>query len=361
MEKQKIYRVLTINPGSTSTKIGVFDDEVCTVSEVIRHKREELENKNEEGVYWQKDLRKKLVLETLKKNQISLDTLDAVSGRTGRMPAMKSGTYEINEALLEQVPDPLLSPGALGMIIAKEIGDECGIPSYVVDSPTVDEMLSVAKMTGFPGIERASAFHALNQKAVARRVAKALGKKYNECRLIVAHLGGGISIGAHLYGDVIDSSNGNAGDGPFTPERVGSVPAVPLVKLCFSGKYSKEEIIARFTKNGGAFALLGTSDMREVEAMMADGNQKAQEVYDALVYNVCKTIGAMFAVMDGKVDAIILTGGLTYSELFCRKIKEKIGRFGEVIVCPGEDELLALAQGALRVLTGEETAHHFTV
>ena len=354
------YRILTINPGSTSTKIGVFDGEKCVVSKVVRHNREDLDCKGSVSVYWQKDLRKQFVLEALAENNIPLESLDATVGRAGRLPPMSSGTYTINEDLMNSIPDPLVSAGLLGMVIAKEIGDQLGIPSFIADPASVDEMYDIAKVTGFPGIERTSMFHALNQKAVARHIAQQLGKSYDECRLIVAHLGGGITVGAHLYGKVVDANHGSAGEGPFTPERAGTVPGLSLIKLCFSGKYSQEELEARFISNGGLYAFLGTSDMREIEKNIVNGDEQVSLLLDAMAYNICKAIGAMYAVMEADVDAIILTGGLTYSEFFCEKIINRIKKMGKVAVYPGEDELLALARGALRVLTGETKALIFS-
>lgn len=357
MEKKKnTHRVLAVNPGSTSTKMGVYDGEECIVAKVVRHEREDLERCGGLGVFQQKDLRKQLVLDTLAESNIPLESLEATAGRAGRLPPMASGTYAINDALMDAIPDPLVSPGVLGMVIAKEIGDQLEIPSFIVDPATVDELWEVARVTGLPEITRTSMFHALNQKAVARRIAREIGKSYEECRMIVAHLGGGISIGAHLYGKVVDATHGSGGEGPFTPERGGAVPGLALLELCFSGKLTQKQIEERFTKAGGIFAHLGTSDMREVEERIARGDEKAALLFDAMAYNVCKTIGAMYAVLESDVDAIILTGGLTHSTPFCERILRRVEKMGRTFIYSGEDELLALAQGAQRVLSGEEKA-----
>ena len=358
MEKRK-YRVLAINPGSTSTKVGVFDDESCVVEKVVRHTREELDACGGEGVYGQKELRSRLVLAALKENGIPMESLDATVGRAALLPPMKSGTYRINQALLDAVPNPLPRPALLGMILAKEIGDGFGIPSFIVDPATVDEFRDVARVTGIPGLERKSAFHALNQKAAARRAAKELGKAYEDCKLIVAHLGGGISIGAHRYGQVVDATSGGDGEGSFTPERAGSVPGRTLVQLCFSGKYSAKQMEGFFIRDGGLMAYLGTADLRDVEKKIDDGDQQAALLFDAMAYNVAKVIGSMFAVLDSEADAIVLTGGLAYSDRFCAKVTASVERMAPVLRYPGEAELLSMVQGVLRVLRDGESAQTF--
>ena len=354
MREEKIYRILTINPGSTSTKIVVFDNDTCILEHVVRHQRQELVSCPGPGVFSQKDIRKQLVLEALKENHIPLETLDAASGRAGRLPPMESGTYEINQDLMDSIPDPLPSPALLGMVIAKEIADEYHIPGFIVDPATVDELWEIARITGFPEITKVIHVHCLNQKAVARRAAAELGKGYEDCRFVVAHLGGGISIGAHRYGRIVDGVGGSSGEEPFSPERAGAVPGVLFLDFCFSGNYTRDEIMDRFVRSGGMFSYLGTSDLRETEAMIADGDKKAELIFEAMTYNVAKAIGQMYAVLDSDVDAVILTGGLTYSEHFRDKVIKRIRNMGKVIVYPGEFELAALAQGALRVLRNEE-------
>lgn len=355
MEKKTI-RILAINPGSTSTKVGIFDGEECIAEKVVRHTREELDACGGEGVYGQKELRRNLVLAVLKENNIPLESLDATVGRAALLPPMKSGTYEINQALLNAVPNPLPRPALLGMIIAKEIGDQLGIPSFIVDPATVDEFCDLARITGIPEIQRKSSFHALNHKAVARRAAKEVGKPYESCKLVVAHLGGGISIGAHCYGEVIDASSGGDGEGSFTPERAGYVPGRTLVRMCYNGKHTAKEMEGYFIREGGLMAYLGTADLREVEKMIDDGNERAKMLFNAMAYNVAKTIGSMFAVLDSDADAIVLTGGLAYSKRFCAELERRIGKMAKVIVCPGEAELLSMVQGVIRVMTGETEA-----
>lgn len=351
--EKKNYRVLAINPGSTSTKIGVFDGEECVFSSTIRHQKSELENKNEKGLFWQKGMRKALVLQELEKHRIPLESLDATAGRCGRLPPMASGTYQIDDTLMSLIPDPLPQPGTLGMVIAKEIGDQFHIPSFIVDPACTDEYEDVARVTGLPEVKRPSSFHALNQKAVARRAAKELGKAYEDCRFVVAHIGGGISVGAHFLGRVVDSSHGNNGDGPFTPERAGMIPPVMLLQLCFSGDYTKEELEEKFVRTGGVYAHFGTNDMQQVEKMAQEGNEKAALIYDAMAYNISKAIGSMYAVLKSNADAIILTGGLAYSDVFCKKIIDRVSGMARVIVYPGEDELRSLALGALSVMRHE--------
>jgi butyrate kinase len=360
LNEEKIYRILTINPGSTSTKIGVFDNERCILEHVVRHPRQELSSCPGPGVFSQKELRKQLVLEALKEHTIPLESIDAVSGRAGRLPPMESGTYEINQDLMDSIPDPLPSPALLGMVIAKELADEYHIPGFIVDPATVDELWEVARITGFPEITKVIHVHCLNQKAVARRAAAEMGKRYEDCRFVVAHLGGGISVGAHRYGRIVDGVGGSSGEEPFSPERAGAVPGVLFLELCFSGKYTRDELMERFVRNGGMFSYLGTSDLRETEAMIDHGDKKAELIFEAMTYNVAKAIGQMYAVLDSKADAIILTGGLTYSEHFRTKVTERIRNMGKVIIYPGEFELLALAQGALRVLKNEENPKIFT-
>ena len=358
-ENKTTYRVLAINPGSTSTKVGVYDNENCVFEAVTRHTREELDACGGPGVYPQKDLRRSLVMRALEENHISLDSIDATVGRAALLPPMKSGTYVINDDLMKAVPNPLPRPALLGMILAREIGDSLGIPSFIVDPATVDEFWPLSRVTGIPGIERKSSFHALNQKAAARRAAKEIGKRYEDSRLVVAHLGGGISVGAHLLGQVVDATSGGDGEGPFTPERAGFIPGRTLVNICFNGEYTKEQAENFFIRGGGIVAYLKTADMREVEKLMDEGNEQARLLFEAMAYNVAKTIGAMSTVLYSKVDAIVLTGGLAYSDRFCAAITERVSNVAKVLRYPGESELLSMVQGVLRVLNGENPAQIF--
>jgi len=244
----------------------------------------------------------------------------------------------------------------LGGILAREIGDEIGVPSYIVDPVVVDELCDVARYSGVPELPRTSVFHALNQKAVAKRYAKEIGKDYNTLRLIVVHMGGGVSVGAHENGRIIDVFNALDGDGAFSPERAGAVPSGALIKMCFSGKYTEKEVYSKIVGKGGFNAYLGTNDMREVNKMAASGDEKAIMAKEAFMFQVSKDIGSMACVLKGKVDQIIVTGGIAYNADVIDYFKESAGFIAPITVYPGEDELLALTQGALRVLNGEEEA-----
>lgn len=350
------YKLLIINPGSTSTKIGVYEDEKELLVETLRHSSEELGAY--ESIYAQKDFRKSVILNVLREKNFDITTLNAVVGRGGMLKPMAGGTYEVNENLLKDLKDGVQGEHAsnLGGILANEIAKELGLRAFIVDPVVVDELEEVARLSGVPDIPRKSKFHALNQKAVAKRFGKESGKGYDNLNLIVTHMGGGVSVGAHSYGKVIDVNNALDGDGPFSPERAGSVPVGDLIKMCFSGKYSQAEVYNKIVGRGGFVAYLETNDAREVLKLKEDGNEFAGLVYDAFIYQVSKSVGEMAAVLKGKVDAIILTGGIAYSDKVVNDIKERTGWIADTVVYPGEDELLALAQGAIRVLSGEEEA-----
>ncbi|RDI41211.1 butyrate kinase [Falsibacillus pallidus] len=352
--QEKEYRILVINPGSTSTKIGVFDNEKDILEKTIRHDADKINSF--ENIIDQYEFRKEMILETLDEEGINISKLSAVCGRGGLLRPIEGGTYAVNEAMLEDLRIGFSGQHAsnLGGIIAFEIASGLNIPSFIVDPVVVDELEPLARISGFSLIERKSIFHALNQKAVARRVAKQIGKRYEELNLIVTHMGGGITVGVHKNGKVIDVNNGLTGDGPFSPERAGTVPAGDLIDLCFSGEYYRDEIMKKLVGQGGLVGYLGTNDAVQVEKMIADGDQKAKHIYDAMAYQIAKEIGSASAVLDGKVDAIILTGGLAYGKDFVAEISRKINWIADVIIHPGENELQALAEGALRVLQGEE-------
>lgn len=349
-------RLLIINPGSTSTKIAVFDDEKSIFEETLRHSVEEISAFNK--IYDQYEFRKNIIVEALKKNDISIESLDGVIGRGGLLKPIEGGTYEVNDSMLEDLKIGYLGEHAsnLGGIIAYEIAKETNKKSFIVDPVVVDEMQDVARVSGLKEIERKSIFHALNQKAVARRHANKLGKKYEELNLIVAHLGGGISVGAHEKGKVIDVANALDGEGPFSPERSGSLPVGDLVKLCYSGKYSLDEMKKMIKGNGGIVSYLNTNDAREVGQRIKNGDEYAELVYKAMAYQVAKEIGTCAAVLKGKVDGILVTGGIAYDKEFTSWIEERVKFICDVTVYPGEDELMALAEGGLRVLRGEEEA-----
>ena len=352
------YRILVINPGSTSTKIGLFDDEKMLFDETLRHPAEEIAKFA--SIPDQQEWRKQLVMDALKKHEIDLKSINAICGRGGLVKPIHGGTYATSDALLEDCVKGVSGQHAcnLGGLIAREIGDEIGVPSFIVDPPVVDELCNVARYSGHPLIARKSVFHALNQKAVAKRYAKEVGKAYEELNLIVCHMGGGVSVGAHVKGNVVDTENALDGEGPFSPERAGSLPTDAVMKLCFSGKYTEEELRKMFVGRGGLVAYAGSTDMRDL-LKMAETDAKVAEVIDAFHYQIGKEIGAMAAAMHGQVDQIILTGGIAYGKETVQALKDMVEWIAPVTVYPGEDELLALAQAALRVLNGEEEARKY--
>lgn len=350
------YRILVINPGSTSTKIGVYSDEVSIFEKTIRHEAEIISSFS--NIIDQYEFRKNTILEALDHEGINISKLSAVCGRGGLLRPIEGGTYDVNEQMLKDLRKGYSGQHAsnLGGIIAFEIASGLNIPSFIVDPVVVDELDPIARISGVPEIERKSIFHALNQKAVARRVAKELGKSYEELNLIVTHMGGGITVGVHKLGRVVDVNNGLHGDGPFSPERAGTVPAGDLVSLCFSGEYYRDEVMKKLVGQGGLVGYLGTNDAVRVEKMIEAGDEKAKLVYEAMAYQVAKEIGSAAAALAGKVDAIILTGGLAYGKGYVSLITDRVKWIADVIVHPGENELQALAEGALRVLKGEERA-----
>ena len=353
------YISLILNPGSTSTKIGVMKDEELVFEETLRHSTEEIAKYA--TIYDQKDFRKEVILSVLKEKNFDLKTLDVVVGRGGMLKPIPGGTYAVSDALLEDLKIGKQGQHAsnLGGILAREIGDELGVPSFIVDPVVVDELAPVARISGVPEIQRTSVFHALNQKAVAKRYAKETGKKYEDLNLIVVHMGGGVSVGAHDHGKVVDVNNALDGDGAFSPERAGGVPSGALIKLCFSGKYTEQEVYKMFVGNGGLNGYLQTNDMRDVLKAMAEGDEENKKIFDAFIYQVSKDIGEMSTVLKGKVDQIVVTGGIAYSDVVVNALKERTGWIADYTVYGGEDELLALAQGAIRVLSGEEKAMEY--
>ncbi|MCR4785728.1 MAG: butyrate kinase [Lachnospiraceae bacterium] len=349
---------LIINPGSTSTKIAVFEDETMLFDKTLRHTTEEISQYD--TIFDQKEFRKNIILDFLKEQNFDIATLDMVVGRGGLVKPIPGGTYRVSDALMEDLKIGPQGQHAsnLGGVLAREIADSIGKPSFIVDPVAVDELQPIARVSGMPEIERNSIFHPLNQKAMARRYAKENGKKYEDINVIVAHMGGGVSVGAHRKGQVVDVSNALEGDGAFSPERAGGLPVGPLLRLCFSGKYTEKELYKKLVGGGGFNAYLGTNDMQEV-TKMAETDEKAKLLFDAFVYQVSKDIGARAATLKGEVDAIILTGGIAYGNKVTDGIKDYVGWIAPVVVYPGEDELLALAQGGLRVLNGEEEAKEY--
>ncbi|HOK63393.1 MAG TPA: butyrate kinase [Soehngenia sp.] len=353
------YKILTINPGSTSTKIAVFEDENQIFEETLRHDVDVIGKYN--FVVDQYEFRKDIIISALEKNNIKLEELDAVVGRGGMLKPIESGTYEVNEAMLNDLKQAKYGEHAsnLGALLAYEIAKSIGKKAYIVDPVVVDELDDVARISGLNLIERKSVLHALNQKAVARRFAKETHRKYEDLNLIVTHLGGGVSVGAHKKGRVVEVANALDGDGPFSPERTGGLPVGDLISLCFSGKYTKEEIKKMLVGKGGLVSYLGTNDAREVVKKIQNGDKYAELIFYAMAYQISKEIGACAAVLKGEVDQIILTGGIAYNETFTTWIKEMVGFIAPITVYPGEDELKALALGGLRVLKGEENSKEY--
>lgn len=349
-------KILVINPGSTSTKIAVYEDLNPIFVETIRHNVEDLEVF--ETITDQYNFRKEFIISTLEENGIKIDDLDVVVGRGGLLKPIPGGVYEVNEVMIQDLKIGIQGEHAsnLGGILAKEIAKSSAknIPAFIVDPVVVDEMEEIARYSGRPELPRISIFHALNQKAVARRFAKEQNKHYNELNLIIAHLGGGITVGAHRQGRVVDVNNGLDGEGPFSPERSGSLPVGALAKLCFSGKYSLPQVRKMITGAGGLVAYLGTNDAKKVEEMAYEQNdEKARIIFEAMAYQIAKEIGAAAAVLYGRVDAVLITGGIAYSDKLVNLIRERVQFIAPVKVYPGEDEMQALAEGAYYALTGE--------
>lgn len=350
----KDYKILVINPGSTSTKVALFSNEQLLFENKIEHSSKELSNFNKiiDQYYFRQDI----ILSFLKEKGINLSTLHTVVGRGGLLKPISSGTYRINEKMLDDLHRGVMGEHAsnLGGLLAYGIAENLSIPSYIVDPVVIDEMKPVARISGMPEIPRISILHALNQKAVARKAALDLGKKYEKFNFIIAHLGGGISVGIHCKGKVIDVNNALNGEGPFTPERSGGVPVGGLVELCFSGKFTKDEMMKKIKGKGGLVAYLITNDVREVVKMIKHGDKKAKLILEAMAYQVAKEIGAGATVLRGQIDAIILTGGIAYNSEFVNMVRDRVSFLSLVMVYPGEEEMLSLCEGALRVLKGEE-------
>lgn len=347
---------LIINPGSTSTKIGVFEDETLLFKETLRHSTEEIGQFA--TIVDQKDFRKNIILNFLKEKNCDIKSFQVIVGRGGLLKPILGGTYTVTDELLADLKIGVQGQHAsnLGGILAREIGDSIGVPSYIVDPVSVNEMIPAATYSGVPELPRTSIFHALNQKAVARRYAKEKGVAYESLDLIVVHLGGGVSVGPHKHGKVIDINNALEGDGAFSPERSGAVPVGSLVRMCFSGKYSEKEVYKKLVGNGGFNAYCGTNDMRDIEKMVNEGDTHAKEIRDAFILQLSKNIGAMACVLQGHVDQIIVTGGIAYDKAVVQGLRDACEWIAPFTVYPGEDELLALAQGGLRVMIGEEKA-----
>ena len=350
----KTYKILVINPGSTSTKIAVYEGRNSVFLKTIRHSAEQLARYD--CVAAQYEFRKEMILSELVQADIDIEHIDGVVGRGGLVKPIESGVYEVTEALKADLKKSELGEHAsnLGGLIADDIARS--LPSaraFIADPVVVDELMDEARITGLPDLPNRSIFHALNHKAVAKNYAKSVERPYEELNLIVAHLGGGISVGAHRKGRIVDVNNALDGSGPFSPERAGTLPAGALVDMCFSGKYTQQEIRKRLNGKGGLLAHLGTNMASEVEARANNGDAHAGLVLGAMGYQIAKSIGSCAAVLCGQVDAIIITGGIAHDKKLCDGIKQRVGFIAPVVVMPGEDEMRALAENALDVLTGE--------
>ncbi len=351
------YRILAINPGSTSTKFGVYAKGELAKVWTLQHSKEDLAPFAGQSIMAQEDYRLAMLLDTLKDEGIDVASFDAIVGRGGLLRPMSSGTYEVNDVMLDELRRAPRGEHAsnLGAILAQKLADMAGVHAYVVDPVAVNERSAVARMSGSPLFERGPFCHALNSKAVAKRYAREVGRTYKDLRLVVAHLGGGVCISAHREGLMFDTTDA-AQDGPFSPERTGALPSLQLVDACYSGKYGYKEMRGMVQGNGGLYAYLGTKDLREVEARIKAGDAEAKLAFDAMAYQIGKCIASMAAALEGDLDAIILTGGMAYSERLVAAVTDMISWIGEIIVYPGEEELTALSEGVVRVLSKEETA-----
>ncbi len=357
--KHEIIFILAINVGSVSTKVSVYKNKRPLVNETIPHCQEEFEGFLD--VWDQYDFRKTIILDLLGKKGFCLEQFDVIASRGGVTKPIPSGIYRINRTMLADMKSKVYGshPTNVGCQIAFDLGEQLKIPALTVDPPVTDEMNALARYSGIPQIQRQSSFHALSQRATARKAAAALGKPYDQVNLIVLHLGGGISIGAHKQARVVDVNNALNGDGPFSPERAGSLPTGELINLCFSGRYTKEEMYRLICGRGGLMAYLGTTDVSEIENRIRSGDQKAQEVFEAMGYQVAKEVGAAAVVLDGQVDAVVLTGNLARSKRLVNFIKSKTAFIAPFYLFPGENEMESLALGALRFMTGQEPARDY--
>lgn len=354
------YKQLIINPGSTSTKLALYDGKEKVVQENVEHDAAQMQKFD--CIADQVPFRMGIIRDFMERNGIRGEELSAVMGRGGLVFGLKTGGYEVNDDLCEAlVNDRLSQPHAsnLGGLLARELARPLGIPAYIYDAVTGGELTEVAKITGIRDIERRSFCHVLNSRAMAIRYAQENGLDYNQLNLIVAHLGGGISASVHSRGQIIDSLGDD--DGQFSPERSGSVPSMELIRLCFSGEYTKADMIKKVRGKGGLFAHLGTSDCRVVERMIQDGDRHADLVFQAQAYQIAKGIGLLSIALKGNCDAIILTGGVARSQMLTDRIKEYVSFIAPVAVLPGENEMEALAYGGLRLLSGQETPKRYTI
>jgi len=360
---KKDYKILVINPGSTSTAVAVYEGENEIFFETIRHNTDEL--KKYKHLIDQNQFREQVILRLLEQKGIILTGFDAIVGRGGVLSPLQSGTYKINQYMLDELRErPRVEHASnLGAQIAYELAEKIKIPSFIVDPVAVDEFNPIARISGMPEIQRESLSHALSSKAAARRAAKEIGKSYQELNLIVVHLGGGISVSAHQKGKMIDVNDASS-EGPFSPERTGSLPVQPLMKMCYSGQYSLPEMRKKIMGQGGIVAYLGTNNTLEVEEAISKGDKKAKLIYQAMAYQIAKNIGEMATVLKGKVHQIVITGNGAgdkgaLGKTFVNWIRERVEFIAPVIVYPGSEEMKALALGGIRALSGEEKSKNY--
>lgn len=352
------YKILAINPGSTSTKIALYENEKEVFCKTLEHTVEQIEKYSK--VQDQFEMRKEVVLSCLKENGYNLNELAAVVGRGGMVPHVQSGAYKVNEIMVDRLKNnPVVEHASnLGALIAYEIANSAHVSAYIYDSVRVDELKEIARISGMVELPRESTSHALNCRAMAMKVAKKYGEKYSDMNFVVAHLGGGISLSVHEKGRMIDIISDD--EGPFSPERAGRVPCKKLIDLCYCGKYDKSTMNKKLRGNGGLKDYLNTIDVREVLKMIDNGDEKAKLILEAMTYQVAKGIGELATVVEGKVDAIVITGGIAYSDLITNWIKKRVQFIAPVEIMPGENEMESLALGTLRVLKGEEKAKEYT-
>lgn len=349
---------LIINPGSTSTKLALFKEDECVVQESITHNFEKL--KHFETIVDQVEYRLDIIYDFMNRNNIDGNNLDAVIGRGGLVFGLKTGGYKVDDRLCHALSDDSYSqPHAsnLGGLLARKIADRYNIPSYIYDAVTSSELPEIAQITGFKEVRRQSFCHVLNSRAMAIRYAKEINKNYEDLNLIVAHLGGGVSLSVHRHGHIIDSVGDD--DGQFSPERSGSIPMLEMLELCYSGEYTKMQMHKKIRGQGGMFSHLGTSSCQEIEKRIEDGDELAKKIFEAQAYQIAKTIGLLSIVLKGDCNAIILTGGLAHSKALTKLISEYVEFIAPVIIMAGENEMQALAQGGLRLLDGKEEIHEY--
>lgn len=354
------YKIFTLSPGSTSTKLAVFDGEERLFKINVSHDPEKL--KSFSKVSDQKPYRVETILKELEKNHIQIEEMDAFAAYSGGLVSTSGGIFPLNKKMLEDCTSGRLMehPAILGAQIIDEFAKKTGKPAYLVNPPDVDEFEDIARLTGIKGVYRESHVHVLNQKETAMRAAKELGKKYEECNLIVCHVGGGLSITAQKQGKIVDGNDVLNGDGPMAPNRSGNVPAMPIIKMCYSGQYTLQEMKEKISKTGGLVALLGTDNMLEIKERIQKGDRWAALVYENFAYQLAKYIGSYACVMEGKVDAIVMTGGVSNDEQFIENVKKYAGWIAPFIVYGGDFEMEALASGAIRALNKEEELKEYT-